>query len=333
MKKEIELTVIMPAYNEEAVIKESVNATIEALKQSGLAWELIAVDDGSSDATKEILEALEAENENMSLISYEQNKGRGYALRQGINASTGKYVVTIESDLSWGTDIIFELHEKLKENFLDVAIASPYMKGGHMLNVPFKRVLPSRLGNIILSLAFSGRFSTISGMTRGYRGNAIRNLHLRENGKEIHLEILSKASAENLLIEEIPATVKWSDERKNQTRGRSSLWKVLKLSATHLLFGFNQAPLLLFGPPAVFCLTLGFIIGLWLAYRYFILGMLIGDKTVLILSSVFLIITGMQFFIICFLAYQAKNTQTRLHQMQNSFFRIMKKFSDSDEVD
>jgi glycosyltransferase involved in cell wall biosynthesis len=333
MKDEIELTVIMPAYNEEAVIKKSVSATLDALKKFKESWELIAVNDGSSDSTKEILEKLKTENKNLRLISYEQNKGRGYALRQGIDASKGKYVITIESDQSWGTDIIFELHRNLKENFLDAVIASPYMKGGKMLNVPFKRVLPSRLGNIILSLAFSGRFSTISGMTRGYRGEAIRNLHLRENGKEIHLEILSKATAENLLIDEIPATVKWSDERKNQTRGRSSLFKTLKLSATHLLFGFNQAPLLLFGPPAAICLSSGFIIGLWLAYKYFILGMVIGGQTILILSSVFLIIMGMQFFIICFLAYQTKNTQTRLHQMQNSFYRLMKKLSDPDEID
>jgi hypothetical protein len=232
--------------------------------------------------------------------------------------------------MSWGAGIIYELFEQLRNSSADIIIASPYMKGGGMLNVPFSRVLPSRIGNIILSLALSGRISTLSGMTRGYRGDVLRSLCLREDGKEIHLEIIAKALAENFVIKEIPATVRWPEGRSGKAGVGGLSLKTVKLIFTHLFFGFSQRPLLLFGPPAFLCLLAGLLAGGWLAFKYFIMNAVIGGQIVLVLISVFLIITGLQFFIICFLAYQAKDTQIRLFQLQNALNRFEKAITAGD---
>jgi len=302
----IKLSVISPMYNEEPTIRDCAAKLIEALKSFDDTWELILVNDGSADSTLNIISGLAEDDQRIRIVSYKQNRGRGYALRAGFKHCRGEYVVTVESDLNYGTEIVFRLYKELLNTDADVVVASPYAKGGRVENSPFWRDFLSRLGNRILRMAVSADITTISGMTRGYKANFIRSLPLAEDGKEIHLEIVSKGCMLGCSFSEIPATVRWAQAKKGKPK-RKSKFKVAKLVRSHLLFGFNEAPILLFGSIGAVVLLVGLVLGLYLCFLHFLKGEVIGGKVVLIMTTIFLVLSGLSMFLFCFLAYQIRD--------------------------
>lgn len=239
-----ELTVIMPAYNEEDRIASNLQVCCEELQESGLTWELIVVNDGSADNTLQKLQSCVKEIDNLRVLSYQTNMGRGFALRTGFNHARGSYIVTTESDLTWGKEIIQRLLQELKTTNADVVIASPHMKGGGLENVPILRRLVSQIGNKLFSLSLPGNISMSTGMTRGYRASVLQFLDLESNRKEIHVEILYKALEIGLNIREIPCVLRWPEDGSRQ-KGRGTVR--FSLMAQHLLLGFLIRPFILFG--------------------------------------------------------------------------------------
>ncbi len=311
----IELSVIAPMYNEEKIIQESIKKVLSAMEQLTIKWEVIFVNDGSTDKTLQIAEEATKDHKYARVISYNKNRGRGYALQTGFNHSKGRYIVTTESDVSYGEDIIRRLYEELQASQADVVIASPYAKEGALENVPFKRALLSWLGNQILKRTIPQNITTLSGMTRGYVGDFIRNVPLEQDGKEIHLEIVSKASMLKAHFSEIPVTLRWEPPCKNKPK-RKSKFKAGRLIISHLLFGFNEAPIMLFGTIGGMSMLSGLTTGLYLSYLYFIRGEVIGDRVALILTTMFLILTGLSAFLFCFLSYQIKFLRQELFKLQ-----------------
>ena len=311
----IELSVIAPMYNEEKIIQESIKKVLSAMEQLTIKWEVIFVNDGSTDKTLQIAEEATKDHKYARVISYNKNRGRGYALRTGFNHSKGKYVITTESDMTWGETVIDRLYTELKNSRAEVVIASPYAEGGTLENVPLKRAFLSRLGNQILKRTIPGKITMLSGMTRGYVGDFIRNVPLEQNGKEIHLEIVSKASMLNADFSEIPVTLRWEPPSKDKPK-RKSKFKSGRLIVSHLLFGFNEAPIMLFGTIGGMSMLSGLTTGLYLSYLYFIRGEVIGDRVALILTTMFLILTGLSAFLFCFLSYQIKFLRQELFKLQ-----------------
>ncbi len=312
VNNDICLSVVSPFYNEELVIEKTIVKLLARMEETIQdSWELILINDGSIDKSYELAHALVKDDPRVTLITYKKNRGRGYALRQGFNHSRGKYVVSTESDLTWGENIIKELYDELQSSQADVVIASPYKEGGKLENVPFKRALLSWLGNQILRKTVPSNITMLSGMTRGYIGNFIRSLPLEEDRKEIHLEIVSKAIMLNCDFSEIPAILRWEPPDKNKPQ-RKSKFNPGKLIRSHLLFGFNEAPIFLFGSLGVLAWIVGVMFGLYLSFLYFIKGQTIGDRVALILTTVFLVLVGFSSFLFCFLSYQIKDLRKEI---------------------
>ncbi len=308
---DIQLSVITPMYNEELTIGDCAARLIEAMKSFDSTWELILVNDGSGDNSLNIISQLAGDDQRIRIVSYKQNRGRGYALRTGFKHCRGRYVVTVESDLNYGKEIISRLYKELLDTGADVVIASPYAKGGRLENVPFQRAFLSRLGNKLLQMSISANITTLSGMTRGYKGNFIRSLPLDEDGKEIHLEIVSKGCMLSCSFSEIPATLRWAQAKKGKPK-RKSKFKMAKLVRSHLLFGFNEAPILLFGSIGAVVLLAGVILGLRLSFLHFLKGEVIGDRVVMIMTTIFLVLSGFSIFLFCFLAYQIRDLRKEI---------------------
>jgi len=314
MNKEVELTVISPMYNEQGVIENSVKNLAQAIDSLGVSWELLLVNDGSTDGTLAIIEILAKDNDRIKVISYTRNRGRGYALRSGFNASCGRYVVTTESDLTWGKNIIRELYDELLASESDVVIASPYAPNGRLENVPFRRAMLSSLGNKILRMTVPANITMLSGMTRGYRGDFIRSLPLEEDRKEIHLEIVSKAVILGAAFSEVPAILRWEPPKKDAPV-RKSKFKAKKLIVSHLLFSFHESPILLFGGLGGLLLVIGSLMGFHLAWDFLIQKETIGDRIVQIILTSFLILSGLSMFIYCFIAYQIKQLKAEVFKL------------------
>ena len=237
------ISLITPMFNEGAEIKNNIERILEVLDAWEEEWEYILVDDGSTDDSHAIAQEILHARCNCRIVHYPVNRGRGYALRKGFDAARGRYIITTESDLSWGSKIIEELYNQLVSSKSDVVVASVFHEGGGFKNVPIFRRLLSKGGNWIMRWCFETNLTQFSGMTRGYRREAIQSMHLEEKDKEIHLEIISKAEALGFLISEIPATIQWSQQRVK--RGEKKL-SMLRYVISHLMSSLNQGSLKIF---------------------------------------------------------------------------------------
>jgi dolichol-phosphate mannosyltransferase len=252
-----EISLITPMYNESASIRNNIELVIKALEALGVSWEYILVDDGSNDDSLNIAKMAMGGNPSCRIIHYGKNVGRGHALRKGFDAAHGKYIITTESDLTWGPEIIGKIYNALKKTGKDMIIASVNLPGGGLENVPLYRTALSRCGNWVMRWAFGRNLTMLSGMTRGYRKEAIKSLYLEENGKEIHLEIVSKAQALGYNIGEIPATIRW-EKRNSGGRKRGSL-RIMRSVMPHIMVSLHVGSVKLLIWATAFFASLGII--------------------------------------------------------------------------
>jgi glycosyltransferase involved in cell wall biosynthesis len=216
----MELTVICPFYNEAVLIEKNMNTMLNKLRTLDLEWELIVVNDGSTDDSLALAERVAKTEPKLKLLSYPANKGRGHALRTGLAASTGRIIVTTEADLSWGDNVVTDLYEATQRwPSADIVVASPNLPGGGYENVPWNRVLLSKLGNTIIRTFMLDVVTMNTGMTRAYRREVIQSMPLFEDRKEFHVEVILKATALGLTIKEIPAILAWPEERHTDGGG------------------------------------------------------------------------------------------------------------------
>ncbi len=310
-----EVSVICPMYNEAAGIEANLGRLLDALNRLGRTWELILVNDGSTDDSAARVSARAASEPRLRLAGYPRNRGRGYALRTGFKLARGKLIVTTESDLSWGPDIVEKLLAGLEAQDCDLVVASPHGEGGRLENVPAHRVFLSRFGNKILRLASESRITMLSGMTRAYRRDVVDALFLESDGKEIHLEIISQAEALGFRIGEIPAVLAW-EAPKPGAPARKSNFNAPKYIYSHMMFTFGQAPFLLMGTAGLVSIFLGSALMVYLAWQSIFLEIRAGGRPLLIIALL-LIVSGIQFLLFSFSAGQVVQLRKLVVQLRN----------------
>jgi glycosyltransferase involved in cell wall biosynthesis len=250
-------------FNEAENAETTLKRVEEALISFRGEYEIIPVNDGSLDNTLEILKRIESEDKKIKIVSYSKNIGRGMALRTGFRESRGEIIVSIDADLSYDPHYINNLLETLRnEQDVDLVLASPYMPGGGVKNVPLSRLWISKLGNKILRYAMPNRIYTSTGIFRAYRRKVLDSIELESDGKEIHLEILSKALALGYRVKESPAILTSRKKGKSKFRFR-------KTALSHLVFSAFEKPMIIFGFIGFLTLIIGFLIGLYIAYLRF----------------------------------------------------------------
>ncbi len=255
------VSVISPMYNEAAKIADAVRSMRTALEKLDCPWEFILVNDGSVDDSLSLAQQAAGDDPRVRIITYARNRGRGYAIRQGLACAGGQFIVVTEADLSWGTDIVFRLLEVCRRPGVDMVVASPHTKDGRLENVPPYRVFLTQFGNVLLRRLMPGGLTMYTGMTRAYRRHVLEAMDLESDGKELHLEIISKAYALGYKIEEIPAVLAWTLERRNEKRR----FRAGGLIVSHLLHGVAESPMMVFGGCGGGLLGLGLLMGvIWL---------------------------------------------------------------------
>jgi dolichol-phosphate mannosyltransferase len=304
----VELTVIIPMYNEEQNVSVNLDKICTALKPLGINWEIVVVDDGSIDNTAGQVKSFAQKNKNVRLVSYSPNQGRGKALRVGFDNARGEIICTIDADLSYNESHIPRMYEMLKENpNIDLVVGSPYMKGGQAKGVPAHRLWISKIGNKILGFAMRGNLSTVTGMLRAYRRDCIKSIELESDGKEIHLEILSKAMAMGYKAKEMPAVL------GGRAKGKSK-FKFRTTAISHIIFSFYEKPMILFGFIGLALMVLGFLGGLYIVYLWQV-GNLNPDRPLMTLM-VLLILIGMQVLLFGFIGTQLVHLKREIYKTQ-----------------
>ncbi len=146
----MQLSVIVPMFNEASTLDEFCKSVTEALKKEKITYELIMVDDGSSDDTMEKLKSITMENKNIKVISFSRNFGKESAMLAGLEHASGKYVAIMDADLQHTPEVLISMYNKLIQN-PEYDVVSSY-KESRNTEAPFKRTLTSifyRINNML----------------------------------------------------------------------------------------------------------------------------------------------------------------------------------------
>lgn len=122
------ISVILPCYNEEAILKENLNTIVQYLREKNYKWEVLLINDGSKDRTGEIADECAKEIEDVRVIHHPVNLNLGRALQTGFRNADGDILIVLDVDLSYSVEHIGRMIEKMNETGADMVIASPYMK-------------------------------------------------------------------------------------------------------------------------------------------------------------------------------------------------------------
>ena len=245
------VTVVIPAYNEGMAFGCSLARIADyfAMHASQYRFEYVIVDDGSSDQTTEIAQCFAQWHRNVSVIRHDCNLGLGAALRSAFRTLRTEYAIVLDADLSYTPTTGMELLEALERENADIALASPYMRGGSIVNVPPVRRILSREANRLLSMA-AGHFSTFTCMVRAYRVSALKKLTFRSDRMAAIPELLLGAMKRHVRIVEVPAALTWSDERRS-AGGRLNVTRALAQTVQITGLSFRHRPSLWLAVPGL----------------------------------------------------------------------------------
>jgi glycosyltransferase involved in cell wall biosynthesis len=251
------VSVIVPAYNEAAILEESLTKLTDHLAslEDLYRWELVVVNDGSTDETGGIAETFARTRANVRILHHHVNFRLGQALRYAFNSTRGDYVAVIDCDLSYDPEHLSRMLYAIEDSKARIVIASPYAKGGRTTNIPFGRRVLSRGANWMLSRAAGGDLTTLTGMVRVYDGRFLRSLDLRSMDAEINTEIVYKARILHARIVEIPAHLDWSFTSTGGTRRRANL-RVSRSTVSSLFSSFLFRPFWFFLLPGLVLLAI-----------------------------------------------------------------------------
>ncbi len=214
---ECQLSIIVPAYNEQRRIRQTLLAIDRYCSERGFTRQIIVVDDGSTDGTAQLVEHLTGEIRDLSVIRYQPNRGKGFAVKSGVAASRGEYILFTDADNSTPIEEFDKLHRMLKDH--PVVIGSRYIAESRIVvTQPALRVLIGRAGNrIIQFFLLDGITDTQCGF-KAFRHEAAGQIFGRMKVMRFgfDIEILSIARLLNLTIKEVP--VSWYNSPESRIR-------------------------------------------------------------------------------------------------------------------
>jgi len=278
------ISVVIPVYNEEENIHPLYERLKGVLDRLGQDYEIIFVDDGSTDKTLPTLEKIQSVDSRVLVLSLRRNFGQTAAFAAGFDFAQGDVIVTIDGDLQNDPADIPRLLELIKDNDL----VSGWRK--KRKDPFFSRRLPSIIANWLISNVTGVKLHDYGCSLKAYRREVIKNLKLYG---EMHRFIPAVASWYGVRVAEVETT------HHPRLRGSSkygisrTIKVVLDLITVKFLQSFSTKPIQFFGPVGIISGFLGFLISLYLTVDKLVFGQDIGGRPLLLLGAL-LIIVGIQ---------------------------------------
>jgi glycosyltransferase involved in cell wall biosynthesis len=215
------VSVIIPAYNEQKTIGHVIEETISVMDSLGAPYEIIIVDDGSTDRTGQVATTYKA-----TVLTNERNRGKGYAMRRGFEQATGDIIVTLDADGEHSPKEIPDLLSPLS-NGTDIVGGSRFLG-----NNAYSTTKLNRLGNFIFNMAIATLTGTrVTDSQTGFRAlkkEVLQKLNLASSGYEIETEITVKGLKNGFTFEEKPISCKQRQYSVSKLRILSDGAKILR---------------------------------------------------------------------------------------------------------
>lgn len=264
------VTIVLPCFNEGGVLVNNFAEIAAHLKslEPRYRFEVLVINDGSADNTAELANTLASAHAQVRTIHHPVNFGLGQAFRTAFAASRGDFVVTLDVDLSYSPDHIGRLLDVITAQKAKLVLASAYMPGGQVTNVPPLRRTLSIWGNRFLRTFSRGNLSTLTCMVRAYDGPFMRTLVLRSIGMEIMPEIVYKTMVMRGRIVEIPAHLDWSRQVQAGATRVSSM-RILRHVFSTVVSGFMFRPFAFMMVPGFALLAISVYTNFWVFWAFF----------------------------------------------------------------
>ena len=214
------ISVVIPCFNEKENIERFPQTLFPALRELKEDLEIIAVDDGSSDGSGDVLKKFEDLKE-LKLLSHHQNRGMGAALKSGFSEAAGDWILVLDADLTFSPKDVRLLIENQRQNSSDLVSGAPRLILDGLSQVPFLRRFLSRSANFLYQLALGIPFSSFTSIFRLYRSSLLKRLEIQSDGFEINAEILAFFWAQGFKVSEAPVSL----SGRESGRSKLNLWR------------------------------------------------------------------------------------------------------------
>jgi len=203
----VDLSFVIPAYNEEGSIEDAIGTLDEAVKNKKLQYEIVVVDDGSKDKTLLKAMAYASMNCHVRVVSYNKNMGKGYAVKAGFMQATGEVVIFVDSDRDINLNVVSRYVEALQHG--DIVIATKWHPDS-VVNIPLTRRILSHGFNMLVRILTGAKLKDTQVGLKVMKKSAFVNIFPRLAVKRyaFDVELLAVASLYGLRIVEMPTQLR-----------------------------------------------------------------------------------------------------------------------------
>jgi len=293
------ISCVVPAYNEEESLPIFWEKLTAVLRTLGRPWEVVVVNDGSTDGTAKILADLSAQHPELRVVTLPSNRGKSFGLMAGFKAAQGEFIVTLDADLQDDPEEIPRLVGLLESTPAD--LVGGWKKDRHD---PFVKLVSSRVFNGIANGIMKTKFHDLNCGLKAYRKTVTDTLDLYG---DLYRFIPLLAVANGFRV--IETVVKHRPREHGVSKYGLRLGGAFDLISLLMLTRYRFRPLHFFGKWGALSMFIGFAFIVYLTIEHF-LGRPIGDRPLLIFAMLF-VVTGLQMIFTGLLADIVINRQSK----------------------
>lgn len=282
----MKISVVIPIYNEEENVTLLYDELTEVMKSMACSYEILFVDDGSTDSTLSILQSMQAADQRIVVVKFRRNFGQTAAMSAGFDYSSGDVIITMDGDLQNDPRDIPRFIQKIEDGF-DVVTGWRHDRKDAFLN----RRLPSIIANKIISWTTGVALHDYGCTLKAFRKEVIKNIHLYG---EMHRFIPAIASGMGISFTEIKVNHRARQFGTSKYGISRTIRVVLDLITVKFLLSYATRPIQIFGLLGVISGTAGFLIALIMTIQRQFFDIPLSDRPMLLLAIV-LIFVGIQF--------------------------------------
>jgi glycosyltransferase involved in cell wall biosynthesis len=327
----IDLSIVIPVYNEAGSLPNLIPELTDVLQRLGQRYEIVAVDDGSSDDSVAVLRRLQEQEPHLRVVQFRRNFGQTAAFAAGFDYARGEVIVTLDADGQNDPADIPPLLELMEEGDYDLVNGWRQNRKEPFLT----RKLPSMIANWLIANASDVHLHDRGCSLKAMRRDLVKQMHLYG---ELHRFIPEVASLIGVRVAEVPVNDRPRKVGKSKYGALSRTPRVLlDLLTVSFLLSYSNRPMQLFGKVGLLSSGLGGIIGLYLVGAKIIQGLLHGEQgfrdyrigtSPWLMLSVLLIVLGVQFLMMGLLGEILTRTY---HEVQNKPIYVVRRVIETEQ--
>ena len=299
-----QISVVVPVFNEEESLPELAHWISRVMNQHGFSYEVILINDGSTDRSWEVIQSISSQNSNLKGLNFTRNFGKSAALDAGFRRAVGDVVITMDADLQDSPDEIPELYRMITEDGYDLVSGWKKKRFDPVLT----KNLPSKLYNATVRMMSGIKLHDFNCGLKAYKRQVIKSVEVYGDMHR-YIPVLAKWAG----FKKIGEKVVMHHERKYGTskfgierfiRGPLDLMSVMFISR------FGKRPMHFFGAMGMFCFLVGFAILIYLSYMKLVMLQYNMTQRPLFFLGIVCLILGVQLFLSGFLAEMISRTSS-----------------------